>query len=324
MSQKGELTIIIPTWNRRELLQKCLTSLTRQTAKCSVLVVDNGSTDSTREMCESEFSQFDYLHLTSNQGFARAVNAGIRQTHTEFVALLNNDTEADSDWVKTGLEAFDRYPDYWFFASRMINYFQPRYLDSAGDCYKRTGLPLKRGFGQPVEEHQNPEAVLGASAGAAFYRKLLFQKIGFFDEDFFIYLEDVDLSLRAQLHGMDCLYLPDAIVFHIEAASDVDRTLDSGSSGPHPFYSENRVFWITRNRWQLMITYQPIRNLPWLLYGWSRSFLFHLFKGGFTTSFLKGLWAGIKLTFLALRKRRRLRDSRTITNQGLCQILNRC
>jgi len=324
MSQKGELTIIIPTWNRRKLLQRCLTSLAQQTAPCSVLVVDNGSVDSTQQMCQTEFSQFSYLRLDGNLGFAKAVNLGIRQTQTEYVALLNNDTEADSDWVRSGLDAFERYPDYWFFASRMVNFFQREYLDSAGDCYGRSGLPLKRGFAQTIEKYPDPEPVLGASAGAAFYRRSLFKRIGLFDEGFSIYLEDIDFSLRAQLQGFGCLYLPDAVVFHVEAASDVDRPPDLFSSGPRPFYSKNRVFWITRNRWQLMITYQPFRNLPWLLYGWSKSFMFHLFKGGFTVSFLKGLLAGMTLSFRAIRKRLKLKQSRTLSNRELCQIMTRC
>ena len=69
--------------------------------------------------------------MSTFSNFARAVNAGIRQTETEFIALLNNDTETDPDWVRSGLEAFEQYPEYWFFASRMINYFQRHLLDRA-------------------------------------------------------------------------------------------------------------------------------------------------------------------------------------------------
>ncbi len=324
MSHTSELTIIIPTWNRKELLEKCLTSLEGQTVGCSVLIVDNGSSDSTGVMCANQFSHFGYLRLKSNYGFARAVNAGIRQTDTKYLALLNNDTEADANWVRSGLEAFERYPDFWFFASRMINYFQRGYLDSAGDCYGRTGLPVKRGFGEGSDAYPHPEPVLGASAGAAFYRRSLFEKIGLFDDGFFMYLEDVDLSLRAQLQGYRCLYLPDAIVFHMEAASDWGRPLAPAPSGLEPYYSKSRVFWITRNRWQLMITYQPLRNLPWLIYGWLKSFLFHLCKAGFTVSFLKGLLAGFRLSFRAAHKRRNLRRSRVISSREVCQILARC
>jgi len=275
-------------------------------------------------MCQTEFSQLGYLRLDSNLGFAKAVNAGINQIQTEFVALLNNDTQADPDWVKSGLEAFDRYPEYWFFASRMVNFFQRQYLDSAGDCYGKSGLPIKRGFGRVLGTYPNPEPVLGASAGAAFYRRILFEKIGLFDEEFRMYLEDVDFSLRAQLHGYGCCYLPDAVVYHMEAASDVDRSPDNSPTGLVPYYSKNRVFWITRNRWLLMITYQPFRNFPWLVYGWFKSFLFHLVKAGFTFSFLKGIIAGTAWSLYAGRKRLKLRRSKTLSHRELCQLMNQC
>ena len=324
MTKTAELTVIIPTWNRQKLLEACLRSLERQNTPCQVLVVDNGSTDSTSDMCSSRFSKFGYLRLKTNQGFARAVNAGIRHTDTRFLALLNNDTEAHPDWVGAGLKGFSHYPDYSFFASRMVNHFHRDLLDSAGDCYDQRGLATKRGHGCPVDSFTTPEPVLGASAGAAFYRRDLFEKIGLFDEGYLMYLEDVDLSLRAQFQGHGCMYLPDAIVYHIEAASAAYRVTHDRSADPKPYYSSNRVFWITRNRWQLMLTYQPLRHLPWLFFGWSKSFLFHLLKAGFTVSFLKGLIAGALLSLTALRKRIALKKTRSITHREICRLMPKC
>ena len=328
----GELTVIIPTWNRKDLLRNCLQSLQRQKVCCRVLIVDNGSTDSTQEMIKKEFSAFEYLPLQTNYGFARAVNTGIRHSATEFIALLNNDTEADPLWASAGLQAFGRHPEYSFFASRIIRYFQRTHLDCAGDCYSRTGLPYKRGLGEPADRFSVSEPVLGASAGAAFYRRSLFDRVGLFDESFFMYLEDVDLSLRAQMAGQHCLYLPDAIVYHIEAASDRERKATGHrsevtghcSAGQLSYYSAPRVYWITRNRWQLMVTYQPLRHLPWLLYGWTRSAFFHLLKAGFLGSFLRGLAAGLLRTPQAMRKRIATRRNRLISVHQLCQLMQQC
>lgn len=387
----SRLTVIIPTWNQKALLGTCLGSIEKQTAPCQVLIVDNGSTDSTSEMIKqfsaSSSLPVQYMNLGMNLGFARAVNAGIKAAGADFVALLNNDTEADRRWVEMGLRAFEEYPDYDFFASKIINYHHRHLLDSAGDCYNRQGIAYKRGFGESVEKFTELEPVLGAGAAAGFYRRSLFEDIGLFDADFFMYLEDVDLSLRAQRAGHRCLYLPGAIVYHIEAASDPGPlphegvakapqghkkiaqgvspglvTLKQGSPGgakgrlcrpwgafatpshgrgseysplagargsefPYPsrdregaatsnvepnersvgpHHSATRTYWITRNRWQLMVTYQPLRHLPWLIYGWTRSALFYLFKAGFFGAFLRGLWAGVRCTPRALRKRRAL------------------
>lgn len=315
-----ELTVVIPSWNRKELLRNCLNSLKSQTVACRILVVDNGSTDSTQEMLRRDFPEIGCIRLPRNLGFSRAVNKGIRSCRTEFVGLLNNDTEADSRWVEVGLRAFRDYPRYFFFASHMLRYFDRTRLDSAGDCYGRTGLPEKRGLGGSADRFRANEPVLGASAGAAFYRKALFEEIGLFDEDYFLYLEDVDLSLRAQLAARPCLYLADATVYHIEAASDPQRS-PADDADSTTFYSSRRVYWITRNRWQLMVTYQPLRHFPWLIYGWAKSGLFHILKAGFAGAFLKGILAGLAMTPRAVKKRIRMGRTRRISVARLCRLM---
>lgn len=316
------LTVIIPTWNRKDLLRRCLASLERQTVDCPVLVVDDGSTDGTAEMLAREFPRVSCLRREKNEGFVRAVNAGIQHSGTPWLALLNNDTEADPHWLEWGLQALQQEPQFAFFACRIVQFFDRDRLDSAGDCYSRTGLPYKRGLGRPLEEYRYREPVLGASAGAAFYRRTLFDRVGLFDEDFVMYLEDVEFSLRAQLAGFRCLYLPEAVVYHIEAASDSERRLDKESVAAGSFYSARRVYWITRNRWQLMVLYQPVRHLPWLTYGWIKSALFHLLRAGFTGSFLRGVGAGLLLTPRALRKRRSRKP--VLTTRELCRLIRQC
>jgi GT2 family glycosyltransferase len=339
----SELTVIIPTWNQTDLLQNCLLSLQRQKVPCQVRVVDNGSTDSTEEMVKANQPNFpcglEYVNLGYNRGFAEAANIGIRSAATPFVALLNNDTEAEAGWVETGVAALGKYPDYAVFASMIIDYHRRDQLDSAGDCYTRGGIPYKRGRGQSVKEFPRIEPILGASAAAAFYRRSLFDEIGFFDEDFFMYLEDVDLCLRAHLAGHRCLYLPDAIVYHMEAASDpMGRTRERGepraiesdnSDRGRPVnrsgrYSADRAFWITRNRWQLMITYQPLRHIIQLVHGWVRSSFSHLFRTGFFGSFLLGLLAGLWATPGALRKRFAIARTRTISTRQFRELLKNC
>ena len=319
---QAPISVIIPTWNRRELLQRCLGSLERQTVSCPLVVVDNGSVDGTPEMVEASFPEVRMIRCPANLGFSRAVNLGIRETDTPYLALLNNDTEADPGWIESGLSALTSLADYGFFASRMVNYFNRDLLDSAGDCYSRTGLPYKRGFGHRSDQFPQREEVLGASAGAAFYRRKLFDTIGLFDEGYRLYLEDVELSLRAQLHGFRCLYLPEAVVYHIEAASDPSRVV--GMEETPAYYSPDRVYWITRNRWQLMLTYQPCRYSPLLAFGWIKSFFYHLLKAGFTRDFLRGLGAGIALSLHALEKRRKMRKTRNLGTGDLCRMLQKC
>ncbi|MEJ2077062.1 MAG: glycosyltransferase family 2 protein [Acidobacteriota bacterium] len=324
MKQAEEITVIIPTWNRRDLLAHCLRSLRSQTVPAKVLVVDNGSTDGTLAMLEDEFPEMTALPLGRNVGFAGAVNAGLGKVTTSLTALLNNDTEADPAWVERGLEAAERCPEFSIFASRMVDFSDRTHLDSAGDCYGKAGLPTKRGLGEPIDRYPDEEEVFGASAGAAFYRMSMFREIGRFDESYFTYLEDVELNLRARLHGFRCLYLPQAIVYHIEAGSDPGRRSQGTATRPRSgIYTRDRVYWITRNRWQLMVTYQLLQHLPWLTLGWGRSFLFHLLKAGYTADFLRGLAAGVVQTPTAIGKRRRMRRSRTISIRELWRQLRK-
>lgn len=323
---RPEVTVVIPTWNRRELLEHCLDSLKVQTVPCEIIVVDNGSTDGSAEVVRERFPDATLLEMDQNLGFAKAVNHGIRSVTTPYLALLNNDTEVAANWIEEGLAAFTAFPECGFFASRMVDFHDRTMLDSAGDCYSRSGMPTKRGFGEPVSRYMEPCEVLGASAGAAFYRRELFDNAGLLDEGYFMYLEDVDLSLRSQLLGYRCRYLPEAVVYHIEAASDAARTEHKAAEGlpKRSFYSSGRVYWITRNRWQLMISYQPLRNVPWLLAGWARSFLFHALKAGFLWDFIRGLYGGIVLTGVAYRKRGQIKKRAVLTTRGLCQLLRKC
>ncbi len=334
-TEASELTVIVPTWNQSELLRGCLASLQAQTRKPSVLVVDNGSDNETASVI-SHFSGIRHQRLPANLGFAKSANLGLRVVETPYVALLNNDTEVHPEWTEQGLLGFARYPDYSFFASKIVFYFDRRYLDSAGDCYPASGLPAKRGSGEPEHRFDTSCEVLGASAGAAFYRHAMFEEVGFLDEDFFMYLEDVEFSLRARLLGHRCRYLPRAIVYHMEAASDPGRGAltpparqDSpeavaAAGPPGIYYSEARVFWITRNRWALMIIYQPAAHCLSLAFGWLKSGLFHLLKEGFFGAFLRGIWAGLRSTPGAWRKRRERNNQCTLTKEQRRKLFRMC
>jgi len=317
---QSELTVVIPSWNGREMLRRCMRALADNTQECSVIVVDDGSKDQTMEMVERDFPAAGIVSLPRNSGFAVAANAGLARVSSPLAGLLNNDTEPRSDWVAAVLAGARDYPDYGFFASRMVNYYNPAILDSAGDLYLRTGMPLKRGNGRPADTFPKDEPVLAASAGAAVYRRQALEQSGLLDETYRMYLEDVDLSLRLQASGFRCMYLSEAVVRHREAASDPDRNRNRESG---TFYSSRRVFWISRNRWLLMVTWQPLWNLPWLIYGWARSFAFHLFKAGFTKDFLRGIASGIAASPRAWKKRAHLRWSPETSMKELCRQYRR-
>ncbi|MGE5617896.1 MAG: glycosyltransferase family 2 protein [Sphingomonadaceae bacterium] len=220
------ISVIVPNWNGARYLAGCLDSLRSQSYQhFEVLVVDNGSTDGSDRMVPERYPEFHLLSLGSNLGFAAAVNEGIRRSRGELVALLNNDAEAEIDWLERLAEGAARHPEAGFFACKILLYDRRDVIHSAGDFYSRDGVPGNRGVWQRDEgQFDREEYVLGACGGASGWRRSLFEDVGLFDESLFMYCEDVDLSLRAQLRGHKCVYLPAARVYHRLSATGGGET----------------------------------------------------------------------------------------------------
>jgi GT2 family glycosyltransferase len=215
------VTVVIPNWNTLRFLPVCLNSLRRQTfTGFKTVLVDSGSTDGSVEFVRQEFPEVKVIPLGENLGFSAAVNAGIRSSRTEYVVLLNNDTEQDSGWLAALVRAAEARPEAGFFASKLLDFHDRNVLDGAGDALRRSGLPYRIGHREVDRgQYDQPAYVFGACAAAALYRRSMLDEIGLFDEDFFAYCEDGDLSFRAQLAGYRCFYVPDAVVYHIGSVS---------------------------------------------------------------------------------------------------------
>ena len=215
------VAVVIPNYNGRALLGPCLGALRKQTfSGFETIVVDDASTDGSAEFVEREFPEVRVVKQRCNVGFAAAVNAGIRALGSDFVSLLNNDTEPHPRWLEALVQAADVRPEAAIFASKLVSMQDKRYLDGAGDALRWSGLPYRLGHGEPDDgRYDEPGYVFGACAAAALYRRSLFEEIGLFDEDFFAYCEDADVSFRAQLAGFRCFYEPKAVVYHAGSAS---------------------------------------------------------------------------------------------------------
>ena len=251
----ASVTVVVPNWNGRRFLDLCLASLRDQSFRdFETIVVDNGSEDGSLGLVAETFPEVETISLGENRGFAAAVNAGIEASTTEFVALLNNDTEQDRCWLEALVRAANDHPESGLFASKLVDFHDRRVLDGAGDAMRLSGLPYRLGHGE-VDRGQFDESgyVFGACAAAALYRKSLFEEVGLFDEDFVSYCEDGDLSFRAQLAGHRCFYVPDAVVYHMGSAST------GGKRSP----TATRLG--TRNSLGLLIKNLPLSAVPHIL-----------------------------------------------------------
>jgi GT2 family glycosyltransferase len=216
----SRIAVVIVNFNSGPLLKRCLRALELQERRAdAVIVVDNDSHDESLKDAES----FDWIQLISadrNLGFAAASNLGVQHAEDcEWVALLNPDAFADPHWLSALDIEIQKSKAYSSFASRMMIHDQPGIMDGAGDAYHLSGRPWRISHGKPMTDgDQQPKEVFGACAGAAIYNRQVFLDVGCFDEDYFCYLEDVDLAFRLQLTNHKCLYVPDAVVSHVGSA----------------------------------------------------------------------------------------------------------
>ena len=309
------VSIIIPNWNGVHHLPVCLKGVQRQThSPVEVIVADNGSTDRSLAYIAREYPNVRVLALGENRGFAGACNAGLGVARGEFVALLNNDTEADSHWLEEVVAAFRRHRAAGIVASRMLLFDQRDVFHTAGDFYRRDGTPGNRGVRQKDEgQYDREEDVFSANGGSAAYRRTMLDEIGVLDEDFFFSCEDVDLAWRAQLAGWRCIYAPRALVYH---------KLSATGGGPTASFYDGRNFIyllakdypgdLWRDNWRAILRAQ-LRITVEALRAW---------RGEAARARLRGQLAGLFGIPRVLRKRQAVQRTRIVDRSYLDRILS--
>lgn len=228
---------MVVNWNRKELLRACLASLQRQRdVSFETIVVDNGSNDGSAEMAEREFGAL-VIRNHDNRGFCAANNQGIAAAKGELIALLNNDAEAEPEWLAALASACGSRPEIGMVASKVLVWEDPARIDKVGHLIFPDGQNRGRGSGALDKgQYDREEEVLWPDGCAAMYRKRMLDEIGGFDEDFFAYGDDAELGLRARIAGWQCVYTPRAVVRHHRGS-----TLGKGSGGRLKLIERNRV-----------------------------------------------------------------------------------
>jgi GT2 family glycosyltransferase len=295
--------VIVVNYNGRRWLERCLTAADQagraalaqgRVGEVEILLVDNGSTDGSADLIRELFPAVRLLALDENFGFTGGNNRGAAAARGEWLAFLNNDTEADEQWLAALTRTLASDPAIGLVTSRIVYMDDPGVIDSAGDGYLRAGGAFKRGHGQPAAAWDEPGSVFGACGAACVIRRPLFDALGGFDPAFFMAFEDVDLSYGVQLLGHDCRYVPDAIVHHAGSAS-LGRLSERAV-----FYGQRNLEWVyvKNTPWPLLL-----RSLPsHLLYVTAAAFYFA--RAGAFLPFVRSKWAALIGLPGMLRQRR--------------------
>ena len=286
MGHQIQSTIVIPNYTGIKYIEKCVCALEGEPAR--IIVVDNGSTDGSRQIVQEKFPRVRLICLEKNYGFCRAVNVGIAESKTTYVILLNNDTEAQPGFVRALEGPLERHPEVFSGSAQMRSMHDPELIDDAGDYYCALGWAFACGKDKPVGDYQHKRRIFAACGGAAIYRRKVFDEIGCMDENHFAYLEDIDLGYRARIHGYINLYIPEAVVYH--AGSGASGSRHNGFKVA--LSSKNSVYLVYKN----MPPAQIFLNLPFLLVGFAVKTVFFMRKG-FGRTYLKGLCRGVALCF---------------------------
>lgn len=221
-----DFSVIIVNWNAREHLARCLEALGRQThAPLEVLLVDNASSDDSVAFVGAHFPWVRLLAQERNLGFAAGNNLAVSQARGEWVALLNPDAFPEPGWLAAYADAIRAQPACGSFTGRLLDAENPQRMDGSGDVYHVSGLSWRRDHGRPAAAAERPPGPVFSACGAsAVYRRTLFQRLGGFDEDFFCYMEDVDLGFRLRLAGEECRYVPAACALHLGSGTTGKRS----------------------------------------------------------------------------------------------------
>ena len=306
------VTVIIVNWNGKKLLPDCLESLRKQEFQdFSTILVDNGSSDGSVDLVSGLYPEVRIISLSRNLGFAAANNAAFSEAKTKYIALLNNDAVAHPQWLKHLTESLESNPAAGFATARILYYENREIIDRAGDGYSTAGAGVLRGRGSKAKDYAQTQYVFGACAAAAMYRKAMLDHVGFFDPEFFLIYEDVDLSFRAQLSGYPCLYVPAAEVFHMVSSSIIR---DSAIS---IYYGHRNLEWVY---FQNMPSGLLLRSL-WshALYDLAAFFYFG-FKG-MAGPFLRAKWDAIKSFKRIMKNRSRIQAEKSVNNAYLWRLM---
>jgi hypothetical protein len=238
------VSVVIVNFNGKKFLNDCLSSLIRQTFRdFEVIVVDNGSSDSSVDFIRERYPSVILVETGKNLGFAGGTNAGIRIAQGAFIFTLNNDTIADPHLIEEIVKPMLADPRVGMCGTKMV--FPDGRINSTAICFSRSGAAWDRGRGEPDHgQYDTPEEIFGPCAGAALYRRAMMDDVGLFDEDFFLFMEDVDLAFRGRLAGWTCRFVPAAQVVHIQG----------GTSGVK---SDTAIYYGNRN-----IGWFVIKNYP--------------------------------------------------------------
>jgi GT2 family glycosyltransferase len=264
------ISVVVVNFNGKTFLDDCLSALAHQTFRdFEVILVDNGSSDGSADYVRERYPFVILVETGKNLGFAGGTNAGIHAAQGVFIFTLNNDTIADPHLFEEIIKPMQINPCVGMCGAKML--FPDGRINSTAICISRSGAAWDRGMGESDQgQYDRPEEIFGPCGGAALYRRKMLDDIGLFDEDFFLFMEDVDLAFRGRLAGWTCRYVPTARVVHCHGGTAGFR------SDLSIYYGNRNLIWYTVKTFPLQLL---LLSIPWIIGRNCSVIPFYLFQG---------------------------------------------
>ena len=308
------VSVVVPNYNGVRHLPTVLDALHRQTFRdLEILVVDDASSDSSVSLVTTHYPDVRLIVNRHNTGFARACNTGAAAARGRVLVLLNSDTEPEANWLEELLQVFVANPQAATVTSKLLLFDRRDTLHTAGDLLGTDGIPRNRGVWETdTGQHDRSVQVFSGCGGASAYRREVWQALGGFDEDFWMYLEDVDFGFRARLAGWDAVFAPQARVYHHLSASGGDVLASY-------YVGRNTLWLIAKNMPRSLL----LRNARLIVAGQLRTVFDALrsWRGAAARARLAGLLAGLLGLPGQLHKRRTLQPRRRLDDDALAALL---
>jgi GT2 family glycosyltransferase len=329
VSEQPLASIIILNLNGKKYLRDCLQAVFSQSlTDFEVILVDNGSNDDSVNFTEENFPQVKVIKNENNLGFAKANNQGFEMARGKYIVTLNNDTVVEKDWLENLVEIAVPDNKIGMCASKILSIYNKKEIDSVGINICLDGMARGRGRNELDKgQYDKAEEILLPSACAALYKREMLEEVGFFDEDFFAYCEDVDLGLRGRWAGWEAVSAPSAIAYHHY----------SSTSGK---YSPLKAYLVERNHLWVLLKCFPISLLLILPFFTIYRFFLQIISvfigkgsaaefskqanfGGMLSSVASAYWDALKKAPVFLKKRRVIQKKRKLSNKEFKYLLRK-